>query len=535
MPQISVDALNVTSNNTYTPSTGHAYGPVTVNVPQTVVEALSVTSNNTYTASEGHAYNPVTVNVPQTVVESLSVTSNNTYTPSEGHAYGPVTVNVPQTTVESLNVDTNGTYTASEGHAYSPVVVNVSGGGTTIVPEKDVTFYDYDGTPLYSYTAQEALALTELPANPTHDGLTSQGWNYTLQEIKSNVNSTGKVSVGQMYVTNNGKTRLYCYFVEGRLSPTVNVGVKGSVDIDWGDGSSTDTLTGTSLTTTKSKQHTYTSEGEYVITLTVTSGSINIYGTSDLSRIITTNIQSYARIYQASLKKVELGSSVTIGNYAFAHCYQLSSITMPHEITDIGNYAFNLCYCLKFITIPDNVTTIGNNVFSGAYLKSISLSNKITTLSGQALYNTYMLKRVDLPNSLTTIGSQAISGMSSLSELIIPESVVTFQNSSSVYGNPALVYVRLPENMTDFSGITSCSSLSKLIIPNYSSNTSSMTFSGNYSMKEYHFEATTPPQLSSNGFNYIPSDCIIYVPSESLETYKTASNWSSYASKMVGE
>ncbi|MBR7042325.1 MAG: hypothetical protein IKI04_02365 [Bacilli bacterium] len=53
------------------------------------------------------------------------------------------------------------------------------------VAEKDVNFIDYDGTILYSYTAQEAQALTELPANPTHTGLTSHGWNWTLAEIKT--------------------------------------------------------------------------------------------------------------------------------------------------------------------------------------------------------------------------------------------------------------------------------------------------------------------------------------------------------------
>lgn len=58
-------------------------------------ESLSVTENGTYTAASGHAYTPVTVNVPLTTIESLSVTENGTYTASSGHAYSPVTVNVP--------------------------------------------------------------------------------------------------------------------------------------------------------------------------------------------------------------------------------------------------------------------------------------------------------------------------------------------------------------------------------------------------------------------------------------------------------
>jgi len=45
------------------------------------------------------------------------------------------------------------------------------GGGA--VMENDVNFFDYDGTLLYSYSATDALALTSLPENPTHAGLTA--------------------------------------------------------------------------------------------------------------------------------------------------------------------------------------------------------------------------------------------------------------------------------------------------------------------------------------------------------------------------
>lgn len=41
--------------------------------------------------------------------------------------------------------------------------------------ENDVIFIDYDGTIRYSYSAQDFLALTAMPANPTHPGLISQG------------------------------------------------------------------------------------------------------------------------------------------------------------------------------------------------------------------------------------------------------------------------------------------------------------------------------------------------------------------------
>jgi hypothetical protein len=51
-------------------------------------------------------------------------------------------------------------------------------------------------------------------------------------------------------------------------------------------------------------------------------------------------------------------------------------------------------------------------------------------------------------------------------------------------------------------------------------------------MKEYHILPTTPPTAGTTIFNYIPSDCIIYVPKGHLTDYQTATNWSTYASYM---
>ena len=82
------------------------------------------------------------------------------------------------------------------------------------VEMKDVNFFDYEGTVLYSYTAAEFANLSELPSNPIHTGLTAQGWNWTLSDAKSFVASYGKLNIGQMYITSDGKTRLYIYIIE---------------------------------------------------------------------------------------------------------------------------------------------------------------------------------------------------------------------------------------------------------------------------------------------------------------------------------
>ena len=81
-----------------------------------------------------------------------------------------------------------------------------SGGGGSSASPKDVNFYDYDGTLVASYLLSEAQSLTALPDGPTHNGLTFQGWNYTLEKVKA---FTRPMDVGAMYITNDGATRLH--------------------------------------------------------------------------------------------------------------------------------------------------------------------------------------------------------------------------------------------------------------------------------------------------------------------------------------
>jgi hypothetical protein len=275
------------------------------------------------------------------------------------------------------SVTENGTYSAADDEAdgYSSVTVNVpSGGGGTA--RGDVNFYDYDGTIVNSYSAAEFSQLSAMPANPSHTGLTAQGWNWTLSNAKTYVASYGRLDIGQMYVTSDGKTRLYITLTEGRTSPILKLTLAygSEVDVDWGDGTNHDTLSGSGDKTTN--QHEYTSAGSYVISITVNSGSITIpqYVLSNGN----SSTSSPDKAYLNAIKKVEIGSSVTsIGDNAFQSCYSLSSITIPSSVTSIGIYAFQSCSSLSSITIPSSVTSIGGNAFQSCYsLSSITILGK---------------------------------------------------------------------------------------------------------------------------------------------------------------
>ena len=84
--------------------------------------------------------------------------------------------------------------------------------------------------------------------------------------------------------------------------------------------------------------------------------------------------------------KVDIGTAATsIGDFAFANCSSLTSVTIPDSVTSIGDFAFRGCSGLTSITIPDSVTSIGNQAFYYcSALTSITIGNGVTSIGSQA-------------------------------------------------------------------------------------------------------------------------------------------------------
>lgn len=422
------------------------------------------------------------------------------------------------------------------------------GGGEPIYPadRSDVNFIDYDGTILYSYTAAEAAELTTLPANPSHSGLTAQGWNYTLAQMKTEVTAQGKCDIGQMYVTSDGKTRIYCTFQEGRLSPYLGICPNGTVIVDWGDGSNTDTLTGTSLTTRRMVQHTYASAGNYVITLTVSNGNFAFYGASAGAYLLTKNESTgnESRTYLNTVTRIELGVNASIGKYAFENCCSLMTITIPSSVTSIMESAFRYCCSLVSVTVPSGVTEIGNYGFQTcSALSVISIPSSMTTMGYNNFQNCYALQSIVFPSAsgITSLASTTFQNCYALTSITIPSSVAAIGNSLFRYCY-ALASCNIPSSATQIVGYAFqyCYALATITIPSGVTSIGDYAFHSCFGMREYHLEPTTPPTLSgTNTFTNIPSDCKIYVPYSSdhsvLEAYQTATNWSTYASYMIEE
>ncbi len=75
---------------------------------------------------------------------------------------------------------------------------------------------------------------------------------------------------------------------------------------------------------------------------------------------------------------VENSVCETIGRYAFAHCFKLTSIAIPKTVRSIKEAAFYNCSGLSSIILPDGLDTISNHMFYGcSKLESITIGNSI--------------------------------------------------------------------------------------------------------------------------------------------------------------
>jgi hypothetical protein len=117
-------------------------------------------------------------------------------------------------------------------------------------------------------------------------------------------------------------------------------------------------------------------------------------------------------------------------------------------------------------------------------------------------------------------------------------STITSVGTNLLYANYSINKVYISTSLTGImtTDFYRCYSLCSLVVPASVTSIATKAFQDCYGMKEYHFKSTTPPTLAnSDAFTNMQSDCVIYVPSAKLNDYKTASNWNTYASQMVGE
>lgn len=358
-----------------------------------------------------------------------------------------------------------------------------------------VNFYDYDGTLLYSYSLEEITNLKELPPLPKRKGLTCQGWNWTLNDIKK---YNREADVGVNYITEDENTHIYISLEEGRTSPVLGIAVNGKILIDWGDGSNTNELNGTSLETLLSKKHEYINAGEYVITITpVDDGQIAVLGEHMSSKLLDCNSSLVSDVvdpghaYLNSIKKIEFGKNVTLSDSALAGCGGLKKVTLPQGI-QLGSCVFTDCSSLEAAVLPEGLEAIGTRSFQRcSSLFKVVFPTTLSEITQYAFDSCTVLSKITIPNKVQTIGQKAFSNCQSLVKIIVSKSAINLGKQVFFNCYSAAIF--------DFSQHDS--------VPNLG-------------------------DVRSGQFDYTPNDLKFYVPSDLIDEWKAANVWLNFEGKI---
>lgn len=168
-----------------------------------------------------------------------------------------------------------------------------------------------------------------------------------------------------------------------------------------------------------------------------------------------------------SVNKAVVKSGVTyIGEYAFANCSAMTSVSLPDTVTSMGQKAFYACRSLESIRIPNGMTELPSSLFYGAGLTSIDIPQNITKMGSSVFNGCRMLKSVTIADSVTELGSYAFQNCVSLEEIEVPGSV-NVVDAHLFNGCASLQRVTLNEGITQimYDAFEGCTSLQTVTLP----------------------------------------------------------------------
>ena len=237
----------------------------------------------------------------------------------------------------------------------------------------------------------------------------------------------------------------------------------------------------------------------------------------------------YATAYTPTLEESVLSKNITYIGQMGLYDWKFGDISFPNNFSGFSS---------SFINITASTITIGKNayltsdVFSSISANTITIDDGFNNPTTNGLFSSVSANTINIGNGtlaartggcFTTncvIQNLNINSNYNTTYPLFEKNRGTIKNVT--YGNDVTVI-----GGNAFSGRTE---LSSVVIGNGVTSIGYSAFQGCNGLTSITSLATTPPTLGSNVFN--GSTCPIYVPSESVNAYKTASGWSTYASRI---
>lgn len=399
-------------------------------------------------------------------------------------------------------------------------VAAIPGGGTIYSPDDDVCFYDYTGDLVFSCTLAEAQSMTSLPAPPDHSGdavpLEFGQWNWTLEEINA---LDRPADIGAIYRAVDGKTHFTLELTEySGLEVPLNFAAynTSAVMVDWGDGSAVEASAVNSGG--RAMSHTYPAPGTYQVSAWCDgdtwspggTGQLGLCGTSDKNPCIVGTFV--------------MGSDVT---FAWPSSVGTSALSATR---------------IEYLVYPYSERWAGTDRFSHLReLKFLAFRVTQTEYLAHFAYGCISLRGIALPPNVVAAGDYGFAQLKSLHRLCLPKSF-TMQGSAAqrlMYSGTVLSEVQIPEGTTSipyrcFADVTP---MQQLTIPASVTSIGEAAFTG-CAVREFYLLPEEPPTLSSTsafGGGVWGTAFIIHVRAASVEAYKAATNWVTFADQIVGD
>lgn len=233
----------------------------------------------------------------------------------------------------------------------------------------------------------------------------------------------------------------------------------------------------------------------------------------------------------STITSIKISSKIlSIGEYAFSFCNNISNIEIPNNVSVIYNNAFINCKKLEKVKLSNNLSATGLTAFAWCTnLKEVIIPNGVKSISNESFFNCENLLEINLPNSITSIGGGAFKGCTSLTK-------ITFSNNITEIGYGAfqectsLISFEFPSklNKIEDNVLNDCSHLTSITIKE-KVELIKKSFQSCKNLKDVYCYNEAPPSADGQAFNNSFIEyATLHVPGTALELYKETSPWNNF-------
>lgn len=288
----------------------------------------------------------------------------------------------------------------------------------------------------------------------------------------------------------------------------------------------------------------YFGDGDGLHWLLYGSGQLTIDGVGDMPDFSDASMQPWATV-RDQIYDVNFNAQTTkVGNYAFAQCSNLNTVTLASTTNQLGDYAFSECPSLTRITIPANeVISSSELAFGNSFDRE-----KMTIEVPEALVDAYKGAMFWYEFNIVAMGGSPSGGDEIVDGLVEGDMRWSFNSASgllSIYGFGAMPnwiqsmapwgdYVEAIQEVDVCYGITyvcngafaNCPNITKVTIAASVDSIGEYIFTSNNSPIQFYVQNMTPPGITSNTFANVNGCVYAYCYESAYAAYESHPFWS---------